>query len=57
MRIKSKCPLCGEVVSADWKMSPILLRCKEGHKWAPRQDVLAAVYVHKSLTEEKSLDL
>lgn len=55
MRIKSKCPQCEELVSATWKTSPLHLKCKKGHSWHPRQDVLAAVYVHKTLSEKDYL--
>lgn len=55
MRIKSKCPQCDEVVTRTWKTSPLFLTCKKGHNWHPRQDVLAAVYVHKTMTEKEYL--
>lgn len=55
MRIKSKCPECQELVSGVWKTSPLLLKCKNGHRWHPRQDVLSAVYVHKKMTETEYL--
>lgn len=55
MQIKSKCPQCGEIVTKKWKMSPVLMRCSEGHPWHPRQDILSAVYVHKSMSEKEYL--
>lgn len=57
MKIQSKCPVCGELKSANWKTSPILLRCKQDHAWSPRQDVLAVVYIYKTMTLEESLAL
>lgn len=56
MRIKSKCPQCGELVTKTWKTSPLFLTCKKGHNWHPRQDVLGAVYVHKTLPEKEYLE-
>jgi hypothetical protein len=56
MKIKSKCPQCGELITKDWKSTtPIYLTCKEGHNWHPRQDVLSAVYIHKTLPEKEYL--
>ena len=56
MRIKSKCPQCGEVVSANSKTSPLHLTCKKGHNWQPRQDQLSSVYVHKTRPEKDYLN-
>ena len=55
MKVKSKCPQCGEIVTKDWKSTPVHMTCKKDHGWHPRQDVLAAVYVHKSITEKEYL--
>jgi hypothetical protein len=56
MRIKSKCPQCGEIVSSNWKTSPLYLTCKKGHHWHPRQDQLSSVYVHKTRSEKDYLN-
>ena len=56
MKVKSKCPQCGEIAVKEWKTSPILMQCKKKHTWHPRQDVLAAVYVHKAMTEKEYLN-
>ena len=56
MKIKSKCPQCGEILTSNWKLSPVYVTCKNNHSWHPRQDILAAVYVNKSVTEKEYLN-